>query len=219
MTGSQVTQATQVTPEPRTQLHDTRYGELLFGTLEGDTVKAEVWTTFTLNDCPAELWDPIVVDELAEQRGATFGLKNGPRYWLIDELLRASLVADVEFGRFDGLDMVRVASVRIDLSSIGSREYRESKVDRRTLFTWKAGRRVYELVDPDGGTYVMQAYSQIVDPTLCEAELGDLAGRLVLPEGWRFGSRVLDEDLIVDTRTVEARVLQDELQNTYCRLA
>jgi hypothetical protein len=208
---------TRVTPEPRTQLHDTRYGELLFGTLEGDTVRAEVWTTFTLNDCPAEQWDPIVVDELAKQRGATFGLKNGPRYWLIDELLRAPVVEDIEFGRFEALDMVRVASVRIDVASIASREYRESKVDRRTLFTWKAGRRVYELVDPEGGTYVMQAYSQIVDPSLREADLGDLGSRLLLPEGWRYGSRILDADLLVDTRTVEARVLQDELQNSYCR--
>ncbi len=209
---------TQVTPVARTELHDTRYGELLFGTLEGETIRAEVWTTFTRNDCPADLWDPIVVDELAKERGATFGIKNGPRYWLIDELLRATVVADVEFGQFRDLDMVRVASVTIDAASIASRHYRESKVDRRTLFTWKAGRRVYELVDPEGATYVMQAYCQIVEPTLREADLVALGSRLNLPEGWRFGARVLDTDLVLDTRAVEARVVQDELENSYCRL-
>jgi hypothetical protein len=209
---------THVTPKPRTQLHGARYGELLFGQIAGETVQAEVWTTFTLNDCPPELWDPIEVDKLASGRGATFGIKNGPRYWLIDELLRAAVIEDVEFGQFNGLAMIRVASVQIDLASIASRQYREHRVDRRTLFTWKAGSRVHELVDPEGGTYVMQAYSQIVDPTLREAHLSALGSRLDLPEGWRFGSRVLDTDLLVDTRDVEARVLQDDLQNSYCRV-
>jgi len=76
-------------PPARTQLHGTRYGELLFATLEGDSITADVWTTFTLNDCPAALWDPIDAAALATERGATFGLKNGPRHWLIDELQRA----------------------------------------------------------------------------------------------------------------------------------
>lgn len=210
---------TQAAPVARTQLHDTRYGELLFATLEGETVRADVWTTFTLNDCPAELWDPIDAEVLAKERGATFGVKNGPRYWLIDELLRSAIVEDVEFGQFNGLDLVRVASVQIGVALIASRQYCESKVDRRTLFTWKAGRRVYELVDPDGATYVMQAYSQIVDPTLREADLVGLGSRLELPDGWRYESRVLEADLLVDTRATEARVLQDELQNSYCRLA
>jgi hypothetical protein len=206
-------------PAARTDLHDTRYGELLFATLGENAITAEVWTTSTLNECPAELWDPIDAQAEATRRGAAFGLKNGPRYWLIDEIQRASVIEDIELAKFGGLDMVRVAKVTVDAGNLAAGGYREVKVDRRTLFTWKAGRRVYELTNSEGVTYVMQAYSQIVDPTLKSGDLEHLGDVLKPPEGWRYGSRVLEGVLLVDTRTTEASVLQDELQNSYSRLA
>jgi hypothetical protein len=206
-------------PAARTDLHDTRYGELLFATPGEHAITAEVWTTFTLNECPAELWDPIDAQIEATRRGAAFGLKNGPRYWLIDEIQRASVIEDIELAKFGGLDMVRVAKVTVDAGNLAAGGYREVDVDRRTLFTWKAGRRVYELTNAEGVTYVMQAYSQIVDPTLKSGDLEHLGDVLRPPEGWRYGSRVLEADLLVDTRTTEAQVLQDEFQNSYSRLA
>jgi hypothetical protein len=33
--------------------------------------------------------------------------------------------------------------------------------------------------------------------------------------GWTFQTRILDEELIVDTSETVATVLQDELENTY----
>ncbi len=45
--------------------------------------------------------------------------------------------------------------------------------------------------------------------------LAGLGGRLALPEGWSFRTRVLDEELVVDTTATIATVLQDELENTY----
>jgi hypothetical protein len=54
-----------------------------------------------------------------------------------------------------------------------------------------------------------------VDPTLNQSNLGDLAGRLKLPAGWAFRSRILDEELVVDTTDHPATVVQDELENTY----
>jgi hypothetical protein len=61
----------------------------------------------------------------------------------------------------------------------------------------------------------MQAYCTGVDATLDENSLADLGERLALPTGWRFQTRVLQEDLIVDTSQSVATVLQDELENTY----
>ena len=60
---------------------------------------------------------------------------------------------------------------------------------------------MHELVDPDGVAYVMQAYCIGVDPTLTEESLAALGERLALPEGWAYRSRVLDEELVVDTTT------------------
>lgn len=54
-----------------------------------------------------------------------------------------------------------------------------------------------------------------VDLTLTEANLGGLGQRLAMPEGWSFRTRILDDELVVDTTATIATVLQDELENTY----
>jgi hypothetical protein len=64
---------------------------------------------------------------------------------------------------------------------------------------------------------VMQTWSQVADPNLSRADLPGLAGRLDLPEGWTYQPRVLADTLRVDTRTVPAHVLQDNLTNSYSR--
>ncbi len=89
-------------------------------------------------------------------------------------------------------------------------------MNRRTTFTWKHGRAVHELLAPNGRVYVMQAYAQIVDPTLTRSQLGGLGARLKLPSGWHYRTRTLKHDLALTTygRTT---VIQDELQNTYQR--
>jgi hypothetical protein len=63
----------------------------------------------------------------------------------------------------------------------------------------------------------MQSYSLAVDPTLTEADLPALGTRLRLPPGWRYRVRQLSEawSLQVDG---EARVVQDELENSYQRV-
>ncbi len=76
---------------------------------------------------------------------------------------------------------------------------------------------MYELISPKGRVYVMQSYSQIVDPTLVYADLIELGSRLKPPRGWHYRSRILDADLVAQS-TGMAHVIQDELQNTYQRL-
>ncbi len=64
----------------------------------------------------------------------------------------------------------------------------------------------------------MQAYCVDIDATLNQTTLDQLGGRLQLPEGWTYTTRVLDEELIVDTTHRPATVLQDEFNNTYTLL-
>ena len=61
----------------------------------------------------------------------------------------------------------------------------------------------------------MQAYCVGVDATLNESNLAGLADRLDLPEGWSFRTRILAEELVVDTSATIATVIQDELENSY----
>jgi hypothetical protein len=200
-----------------------RYGEILLAKVEGSTIAADVYTTFTLNECPDDLWQELDPGKVAADHGCDFALKNGPRYWLMDSIRRGP---DGEFvlAEFGGIPMARIAVVRVDLSAQpspggpgGPLAYHQVRVDRKALFTFDAGRAVFELVDPTGAAFVMQAYCVAADPTLSESSLPGLEDRLALPEGWRFVTRTLDSPLAVDTRGQDAVVVQDELQNSYCQ--
>ena len=114
--------------------------------------------------------------------------------------------------------MYRQASVEVGDLAAASTPYVAHAVDRRTVFTFDAGRSVYELVDTEGTVYVMQTWSQQKDAALVEADLPRLAARLTLPAGWTYRTRALDEPLRVDTTTEAAQVLQDDLGNSYSRV-
>ena len=54
-----------------------------------------------------------------------------------------------------------------------------------------------------------------MDPTITLESLESLGEKLSMPEGWTYRTRVLDEELVVDTSDHLATVLQDELENSY----
>jgi hypothetical protein len=112
--------------------------------------------------------------------------------------------------------MREIAQVQVPITNgvPGLAPYTETTVLRKNTFTWSRHHRVYELVSPDGSVYVMQAYSQIVDPTLTLSALRGLGSRLQLPAGWTYRTRKLRHDLSLRTAG-DAIVLQDELMNTY----
>lgn len=194
-----------------------RYAEVLLvsaGVDSADGPQATVYNTFGLNDCPAELWSQLDADAVAKEHGAAAALLNGPRYWLMDSVEKvATGTGEPEIATFGGIDMARQATVK--LNSMNPAPYRPNVVTRNTVFVFNSGETVFELVDPDGRHWVMQTWSQVVDPTLAYEDLAGLASRLSLPDGWSYRARVLDEDLRIDTRTEAAHVLQDDLTNSY----
>jgi hypothetical protein len=111
--------------------------------------------------------------------------------------------------------MRRIATIELGDTPPNVMPYTERFVNRGAVFFFDAGKVVHELVNPDGLAYVMQAYCIGVDPTLTEDALPALGERLALPGGWTYRTRVLDDELIVDTSATIATVLQDELENTY----
>jgi hypothetical protein len=149
---------------------------------------------------------------IAEENGAIVALLNGPRYWLMSSIGKRDRETMVRktFGR---LEMNRQATVA--LSSMKPAPYSVNKVDRKAVFTFDAGREVYELVDPDGRRWITQTYSQTVDPHLRRDQLPGLAGRLSLPTGWSYVASTPAAAVVVDTTGREASVIQDDLANTY----
>ena len=195
-------------------MRGVRYGEVLVVHLRDAGLEAEVYGTQMLNDCPQELWGGLDAAEIAREFGAVFVKLNGPRHWVLDGFGTKVAVVEPVFHDFGGLTMRRIATVALG-NEPASTPYTERHVNRGAVFFWDAGSTVYELVDPAGTAYVMQAYCIGVDPELTEASLPDLARRLALPEGWTFRTRVLDAELVVDTTASVATVVQDELENTY----
>jgi len=195
-------------------MRGVRYGEVLAVMSRDEKLQADVYGTQMINDCPAELWDTLNADEIAKDMGALFVKLNGPRYWMLDGLGTKVAFVEPVMREFNGLMMRRIATVDLG-DTPASLSYEERYVNRGAVFFFDAGSVVYELINPDGKAYIMQAYCVGVDPTLNQSNLGDLAGRLKLPAGWAFRSRILDEELVVDTTDHPATVVQDELENTY----
>ena len=152
---------------------------------------------------------------LAEPDMGAFMVKlNGPRHWMLDGLGSKVAVVDPVLREFNGLLMRRIATIDLG-NNPQSTPYTVRHVNRGAVFFFDAGKPVHELVDPDGTAYVMQAYCIGVDPTITAETLPTLGERLALPDGWTFRTRILDEELVVDTSDHVATVLQDELENTY----
>ena len=195
-------------------IRGVRYGEVLAVYQRDGGLQAEVWGTQMLNECPQELWGALDPNAIAGEMGALLVKLNGPRHWVIDGIGQKVAVVEPELRDFGGLTMRRIATVDLG-DNPAPTPYRERKVNRGAVFFFDRGKPVYELVGPGGVAYVMQAYCIGVDPTLTEADLPGLGGRLSLPDGWSYRTRVLDEELKVDTRHSVATVLQDELENSY----
>jgi hypothetical protein len=189
-----------------------RYGEVLLVHVGESGPVATVYCSFPLNDCPQELWCELDAQAIATANDAAMALLNGPRHWLMSSIEKVPQGEPVT-KTFGGIEMLEQATV--ELSSMNPAPFTVNKVNRNTVFTFDAGREVYELVDPDGQRWVMQTWSQAVDPTLSLRDLPGLGSRISLPAGWTYQPRIPTSPLRVDTTTCAAHVIQDDLANSY----
>jgi hypothetical protein len=199
-------------------VRDRRYCEFFVVKREGVRLKAAVFNTLGLSDCPQAQWEAIDPSKLQADLGALDVIRNGPRHFVMDRVGSGDLTGPVV--DMQGLAMRQVATLDVPLSALVDKRasYTVQAVDRTTKYVFLAGRPVFELIDPQQQIYVMQAYSQEVDPTLSYAALAALGERLKPPTGWRYRSRILDADLVADA-SGEAHIIQDELRNTYQRIS
>ncbi len=195
-----------------TDLSGKRYGEVLLVTPGEAGPQANVYNSFPLNDCPDELWSALDPQTIATENGAAAALLNGPRYWLMNAIEKEQQGPQIK-KTFGGIEMIQQATVL--LSSMNPAPYSVNRVTRHTVFVFNAGEEVYELQDPHGHRWVMQTWSQVVDPNLSRADLPKLGDRLKLPDGWSYRPRVLTEELRIDTTSRAAQVTQDDLTNSY----
>lgn len=201
-----------------------RYCEVFL--IGGDAVthdlQAAFYNTTDLNNkanprdtCPAAIWDKVDAEALKKQYDVLGVFKNGPRGWANDwfELPVGTMRT------FEGLQARWMGVVQlpkdVELGKKGSSAYKPTTVARKSQMGFVKGQPVFMLESPDGMPWVMQAYSNIVDPNLTYADLQTLGTKLKLAPGWKYRVKVLDRDLTIRAIDGHARIVQDELENTY----
>lgn len=199
-------------------LRNVRYCEVITVDRERLTFNVAVYNTLGLNFCPAEQWAKLDARALAKELGVSRVKLNGPRYWTIDGIEASGATKAGKIATFGGIGMVERATLTTKLwqGTVGDRFYKPNKVARSTVFHYRAGRPVYELVAPNGDVYMMQSYAQIADPQLTIGGLAGLGSRLKLPKGWSFRTRTLEADYALKADGV-AYVINDDLYNSYQR--
>lgn len=195
-------------------MRGVRYGEVIPVYLREDGLHAEVYGTQMLNDCPQHLWEKLDAAVIAKEMGAVFVKLNGPRRWLLDGLGTKVAAVEPVIREFGGIQFRRIATIPLG-DKLGAGPYNENKVNRGSVFFFDAGKPVYELVDPSGRAFVMQALCMGVERAMSEEMLPTLGDKLKLPAGWSYRVRVLDTELAIDTTKSLATVLQDEFENSY----
>lgn len=201
-----------------------RYCEVFL--IGGDAItkdlKANFYNTTDRNNranprdtCPANLWDKVDAEALKKQYDVLGVFKNGPRGWANDWF---ELPVGTERS-FDGLVARWMGEVQlpkdVELGKKGSSAYKPTTVARKSKMGFLKGQPVFMLISPDGTPWVMQAWSMIVDPNLSYADLQNLGSKLKLAPGWKYQVKVLDRDLEIHAINGVARIVQDDLENTY----
>ena len=209
-------------------MHGYRYMELFLKCPGQD--QAGIFNTITLNiqpddsrdSCPADLMANYSDAQVAADYGAEFAYMSGIRHWMFDKM-RVDVANNVRY--MDGLDTrwgADAANFVVPTGSSGSAEavYIITNVTCNRTWYYNKGTTLYILDAPNGDPFIMQSYSNIVNPNQTESDLVNLGTTLKLPSGWKFRTKVLDQDMAVngitcDGKTNQWRVVQDDLVNTY----
>ncbi len=208
------TSSTRAAAKSATDLRGKRYCEVLLVHGAPAGLTADVYNSYPMNDCPESEWSALNAQQLAQENQVLLANLNGPRYWLMDRIDK-TVGTSGPTKDFGGIEMTQRATVLVGDPATAQKPYVTHEVNRKTVFTFDKGSIVYELTDPQGQKWVMQSWSQEIDPTLSEADLADLTPKLQLPTGWTYSTRTLTKPLTISTVAAPAKVIGDDLKNTY----
>ena len=185
-----------------------RYCEMLL--IYDDRV--EIYNTSANDGCPADKWQAMDVAEIADNHGAKAAQLNGPKFWVADD-------QTIELGEtktIGGIDARYGATLPVSAlgAGEGSEPYTVFTSSKKQSFVFKAGRPIYQLVDPEGHTYILNAYGADVR----DGDPANLAEQLSPAEGWSFQLVIPESDLIVEAATdTPVKMAGDDLHQYYSR--
>ncbi len=168
---------------------DMRFCEILVAKKSG----IEVYNTTGVSDCSPELWNAMDLESLQKQFGALKIEKNGPHFWMMDSQT-VSFGAEASFGGINARWAAKLDPALIEKQASGTEPYKVFTPKKTQTMIYAKGKPVYELIDPDGNVYVLQAHEE----QFPIASLDKLGEQLKLPTGWQYRSRILTDDLVMD---------------------
>ncbi len=181
----------------------------------GRNARSHMHATAGVQEVTETTTDVIDPERLARELGVDMCAVNRGRIWTFDEgECQGGYIID-----FHGVKMSWIGEmVAEDLFEQFQTAYLPSLIYRLTKWVYHAGKPAYILREPEGPTWVMQEYTKDVDPTLTIDNLHELGDKFKeLPEGWTFETKILEEDLVLDTTKSDgwASIIRDEFHCTY----
>ena len=180
----------------------------------GRAQRAHVYTaaTFPVTPDTHTVIDPV---RLAGELEVDMCAVNGGRFWMMDEYsYMGGEVVD-----FHGVEMRWAGDMTgAEMLSEFQNAYTPSLICRNTNWVFRAGKPVYLLREPGGAVWVLQEFTKDVDASLAADNLDQLGSKYKeLPEGWTFETKILTEDLSLDTARAGgwAAIIRDELGCAY----
>jgi hypothetical protein len=161
-------------------------------------------------------FDSLDFDAIKRKSGASQVIKNGHRYWVLDKIESYRKTPIKSIG---GHEFLVPGHVTVSVwDTVSRKPYTVMTVERDTIYTYYANKKVYRLIDPTGKVFTMQAASRAIAKNQTIDQLEQLGTRLALPQDWQFRVDVLKEELVLASGG-KTEIIQDEFENTYQRNA
>ncbi|WP_068115317.1 hypothetical protein [Tropicimonas marinistellae] len=195
-------------PVELSDMRGMRYCEVLL-IYEEDVV---IYNTSASDGCPEDRWQAMDTAALASENGAKAAQLNGPKFWATDG--QTLLFGDTK--SFGGIEARYAATLPI--SALGTGEGADPYVgftsSKKQTMVFNADRPIYELIDPDGNAYILNAYG----PKVKDGDPANLADQLSPAEGWSFRISTPTEDLVIAAPEDEpTHMVGDDLRQYYTR--
>ncbi|MHB1212165.1 MAG: hypothetical protein ACYC0W_07885 [Candidatus Nanopelagicales bacterium] len=205
------------------ELRNFPYCEVIPNTASEGTTTEHVFNTLGFNACPSNKWKTITEQDIIDAYNETYGGNatsatiNGRRHWVMDSIKSGGgttsstdtlVVNGIKFG------LKALLEVPAGSATIGDDAYVANTVQRNTTYIFKAGRKIFELIDPQGNVYVMQSYSTQFCPKQTLKNLPKIGPTLQLPRGWRYRTHTPSQDLNL-TASGATQIVNDYCRNTY----
>jgi len=229
-TASAQTSTTPTTGSPM-KVFNYPYCELIPDTVANGTITEHVFNTLGFNTCPASTFDTIteqnIIDAYNAQYPPTGGAApstsatiNGRRFWVMSTIQSTGgVTSSPDTLTVNGMQLGLKATLQTPEGSatVGQVPYTAQTVQRNTVYVFKAGRPIFELISPSKQVFVMQSYTLAYDPNLNLRRLQDvkyMTAKNKMPKGWKYRTRTLKKDLTL-TAAGTTQVVNDQLRNTY----